>query len=80
MALSNRSKPLLLGVSDTNAMSTGLLGNRLGVSTVNCGASGLFSGLGEVGSAFSQVLAVLLLLVNDFLVVGDISWIGHDSR
>jgi hypothetical protein len=30
-----------------------------------------------VGGAFGQILPVLLLLMNDFLVVGYISWIGH---
>ncbi len=69
-----RDEPLLFGFVDVPA---GLLGFRLGVSTVKLLTSSLLPRLGNVGGAFGQILPVLLLLMNDFLVVGYISWIGH---
>ena len=48
------------------------------VRSVGCLVSGLLSGLRNVGRALRQVLPVFLLLVDDFLIVGDVAWVGHD--
>jgi hypothetical protein len=33
-----------------------------------------------MGGIFSEILAMLLLLVNDFLIVSYVSWIGHNAK
>ena len=58
-----------------DAGATRLFG--LGVSAVRRFAGSLLSRLRDVGGIFGQILSMLLLLVNDFLVVRYISWIGH---
>jgi hypothetical protein len=65
---------LRLGV---DAGATRLFDFGLGVSTMRRFTGSLLPRLGNVGGAFGQILSMLLLLVNDFLVVRYISWIGH---
>jgi hypothetical protein len=60
-----------------DAGATRLFGFGLGVSAVRRFAGSLLSRLRDVGGIFGQILSMLLLLVNDFLVVRYISWIGH---
>ena len=69
------TSPLRFGV---DADATCLFDFGLGVSTVRRFTGSLLPWLGNVGSALRQILPMLLLLVNDFLVVRYISWIGHD--
>ncbi len=38
-----------------------------------------FARLGNVGSTFGKILTMVLLLVDDFLVVRYVSWIGHSQ-
>ncbi len=63
-----------------DAGTTRLFDFGLGVSTVRRFTGSFLPRLGNVGGTFGQILPVLLLLVNDFLVVRYISWIGHDPR
>ncbi len=64
--------------SGIDAGAAGFFDFGLGVSTVRGFTGSLLPRLGNVGSTFSQILPVLLLFVNDFLVVRYISWIGHE--
>ncbi len=50
---------------------------RLLVRAVRFLPAGLLPRLRNMGCALGQVLPVLLFFVNDFLIVGDVSWIGH---
>jgi hypothetical protein len=45
------------------------------VGTVNSLSCRLFSWLRKVGRALCEILSLFLLLVDDFLVVRDVSWI-----
>jgi len=60
-------------------VATSLFDLSLVVSTVSRFTSSLLPRLGNVGRSLGQILTVFLFLVNDFLVVRYISWIGHDS-
>jgi len=64
--------------SGVNSGAAGFVDFGLGMDTVRRFTGSLLSRLGNVGSALSEVLPVLMLFVNDFLVVRYISWIGHD--
>jgi hypothetical protein len=53
------------------------LGGRVFVS-VSVFHLGFFTGLNRLGdSAFRWVLAMMFLFLEDFLVVGNVSWVGH---
>ena len=67
---------LSLGV---DAGVTRLFGFGLGVSAVGRFTGRLLPRLGDMGGILGQILSLFLLLVNDFLVVRYISWVGHRS-
>ena len=69
------TETLFRGIGD---VSTRFLGFRFFVSAVGLFMRSLFSGLRDVGSSLGKIHSLLLFLVNDLLVVRNISWIGHD--
>jgi hypothetical protein len=56
-----------------------LLGIGLFVRAVRFFTSGLLSGLRNMGSSFSEMLSVFLLFVYNFLIVRNVSRVGHGS-
>lgn len=54
-----------------------LLGIGFFVRAMRSFTSGLLSGLGNMRGAFRKVLSLFLLFVDDFLVVSNVSWVGH---
>ncbi len=63
-----------------DAAAASLLGFGFYVGAVSLFTRSLLPWLGNMRRTLSQVLTLFLLLVNDFLVVRYISWIGHDSH
>jgi hypothetical protein len=56
-----------------------LLGIGFFVRAVRFFTSGLLSGLGKVCRAFGEILSVFLLFVDNFLIVRNVSRVGHSS-
>jgi hypothetical protein len=56
-----------------------LLGIGFFVRAVRFLTSGLLSGLWNVGSSFSKMLSVFLLFLYHFLIVRNVSRVGHRS-
>jgi hypothetical protein len=65
----------LLGRFGDSAAS--LFSFGLFVSAVGFLMCGFFTRLGNASSALGKILALVLLLVDDFFVVRYVSWIGH---
>jgi hypothetical protein len=74
---------LLRGLSNAlqgrdNAAAS-LLGIGFFVRSLGFFTSGLLSGLGNMRSAFRKILSMFLLFVDDFLIVRNVSRVGHRS-
>jgi hypothetical protein len=56
-----------------------LLGLSFFMCAMNFFASGFLPGLGNMRGTFGKILSMFLLFVDDFLIVGNVSRIGHSS-
>ncbi len=60
-------------------MAASFLEIRLLMGTVDFLTTGFLAGLGKMGRVFGQILPMFLFFVNDFLVVGNVSGVGHHT-
>lgn len=60
-----------------SGVAAGLFEFRLFVSPVGTFAGGFLSWLRNVSGILGEVLAMFVLHLDDFFIVGDVSWIGH---